>query len=157
MKKLKLLKVSVLVIASVLLLTGIYHSGIVDAWQPKKELSIATLYANTNSERVKVGLKPLALNENLNKSASVKCTDMIEKSYWAHTSPDGRNSWDFIKPYTEYKATGENLAIGNLSSESAVRNWMNSKTHREAILNTSYTDVGFAICGQHVVQHFITK
>jgi len=46
-----------------------------------------------NEERVKAGLKPLARNVQLDKSAELKLNDMLEKQYWSHYSPDGKHSW----------------------------------------------------------------
>lgn len=155
MKKVKIISIVVTVVALLVLLTGIYYSGIVEAWRPKKDVSVASLFAYTNEMRTQAGLKPLELNEDLNASASDKCNDMLEKKYWDHTSPDGTEPWDFIKVHTNYKEAGENLATDSYSSRKTVNMWMNSKTHRENILKNTYTDVGFGVCGKHVVQHFI--
>lgn len=103
------------------------------------------------------GLPPLELNENLNKSAAIKCNDMVTRNYWGHDSPDGKKPWDFIKPFTQYKEAGENLAKSLSSAKIATDAWMNSETHKANLLKPTFTDVGYAVCGDHIVQHFIAK
>lgn len=134
----------------------VYNSGVIEAWRPLEPATIQQLYADTNRERVSRGLPELVLNPDLNDSASDKCQDMLNKDYWAHTSPDGKQPWDFIAVHTDYEEAGENLARGYNNPSAIIDGWMDSPTHRDNILK-SYTDVGFAICGEHVVQHFITE
>lgn len=127
-------------------------------------LSVYGLYSLTNEQRKLAGLNELALDPRLNNSASDKCKDMIVKNYWAHDAPDGNKFWMFVKKYTDYKSVGENLAYGFYSNKSIVDGWMNSPTHKENIVKSDYTNIGFAICDSPnfinegkqtiIVQHF---
>lgn len=100
----------------------------------------------TNKVRVAHNLSPLVLNNDLGKAAELKAENMFAQNYWAHTSPNGTTPWYFFKQagYT-YTYAGENLARGFTKSEDIVNAWMASPTHRENMLSSNYTEIGFAI------------
>lgn len=99
-----------------------------------------------NTDRSENGLGSLRENDLLDQAAAVKAADMIQKNYFAHVSPDGKNPWDFIKAEGyKYAAAGENLAIDFTSAESAEKAFMASPTHRANILNKLYTEMGVAV------------
>ena len=100
----------------------------------------------TNAERVKKGLSPVKENEALNKAATLKAQNMFAENYWAHFAPSGKSPWDFILG-SGYKFTfaGENLAKNFYNSDDVVQAWMNSKTHRDNLLNSNYRDIGIAV------------
>lgn len=100
----------------------------------------------TNAERVKNGLYPVKENEALNKAAALKAQNMFAENYWAHFAPSGKTPWDFILG-SGYKFTfaGENLAKNFYNSDDVVQAWMNSKTHRDNLLNSNYRDIGIAV------------
>lgn len=100
----------------------------------------------TNQEREKMGLPPVLENEALNKAAKLKAQNMFEENYWAHFAPSGKSPWDFMLG-SGYKFTfaGENLAKNFYNSDDVVVAWMNSKTHRDNLLNSNYKDIGIAV------------
>ena len=51
----------------------------------------AVLASLTNEERKTQNLATLTINPILNKAAEMKAKDMATNSYFAHTSPDGKN------------------------------------------------------------------
>lgn len=100
----------------------------------------------TNQEREKYGAKSLTLDSQLSKAALEKGQDMIANNYWAHVSPSGVQPWDFISDNNyDYLYAGENLARDFSDASSAMKAWMESRTHRENILNPNYQDTGIAI------------
>lgn len=104
------------------------------------------LLANTNVQREQNKLSDLTLNTTLSAAAQAKANDMINRNYWSHTTPDGKEPWVFIdQTGYQYQSAGENLAYGFTSSTSAVTGWMNSPGHRANILNGEYREVGFGI------------
>lgn len=129
------------------------------------EIDTGELLDITNKERADNGLKSLVLNESLNQSATNKCNDMVANNYFSHNRPNGEEPWVFIK--VDYTQAGENLAEGYYSARQVHREWMNSPTHKENILNKNYDHVGFGVCVHpsraygspllFVVQHFIQK
>lgn len=100
----------------------------------------------TNKVRQEHGLSALSLDSELSQAASSKASDMFTKNYWAHIAPDGATPWGFIKNSGyEYLYAGENLARGFSSTSDVVNAWMASPSHRDNMLSSNYTDVGFAI------------
>lgn len=104
------------------------------------------LLGSTNQKRIEAGLTPLSMNDQLSQAAVSKAQDMFANNYWAHTSPNGKTPWDFITGSGyEYSVAGENLAKNFYSSQSVVDAWMASPTHKDNLLKSNYSDVGFAI------------
>lgn len=98
-----------------------------------------------NAERAKVGAKPLKANTDLNKLATMKSQDMVEKNYFSHQSPTYGSPFDMMKTYgISYMYAGENLAI-NSSAEKAHNAWMNSEGHRKNLLNPDFTELGIGL------------
>lgn len=108
-------------------------------------VSVPTLLAGTNREREKASLAPLTLDTRLSDAAYLKAKDMLAKQYWAHTSPDGTQPWQwFAETNYNYSYAGENLARNFTSSQTVVNAWMSSPAHRDNIMKSEYKDVGFA-------------
>lgn len=109
-------------------------------------INAPTLLADTNQVRQGEGLAPLNLSTQLSEAAYLKAQDMLDKQYWAHTSPDGVQPWQWFSTVGyRYSVAGENLARNFSSSEAAIQAWMNSPAHRENILKSEYQDVGFSV------------
>ena len=129
------------------------------------EITISKVLDQTNTERLKLGLKPLTFNSTLSKSAKLKADNMFTNNYWAHTSPEGKSPWDFFKTTGyDYSVAGENLAKDFYDTEGLLKAWMNSPTHRENIINPKYQEIGIGVVNgilggvktTLVVQHFGT-
>jgi hypothetical protein len=100
----------------------------------------------TNEARAEKGLAPLTENRALDAAAEAKARDMLAHNYFAHTSPQGVAPWHWIKNAGyAYQAAGENLAINFMTSEDQQAAWMQSKTHRDNILNREYQEMGVAV------------
>lgn len=122
-------------------------------WKPQtgqQVLSYATetsgdaLLSLTNQERSNNGAGALAINAKLSAAAQAKANDMAARNYWSHNTPDGNTPWTFIaNAGYSYSRAGENLAYGFATSKDTITGWMNSPSHRENLLNTNYTEVGF--------------
>jgi hypothetical protein len=100
----------------------------------------------TNQARKNLELPRLASNKKLMAAASAKAADMVANQYFAHTSPDGRKPWDWIKGsgYT-YLYAGENLAVHFHEAEDVQAGWMASPSHRANIVNNRYTEIGVGV------------
>lgn len=115
-----------------------------------------------NQERATAGLKPLTMELSVVKLARMKSQDMIDKSYFSHTSPTYGSPFDMMKTYgVTYRYAGENLA-GNQTVERAHTALMNSEGHRANILNANFTHVGIGIVdggpyGKMFTQMFIGR
>jgi len=105
----------------------------------------STLVSLTNTDRATQNLGTLTVNPELTAAAQAKADDMAAKSYFAHTSPDGKTSWYWFKEAGySFTYAGENLAVDFSDSDAVENAWMNSPTHRANILNGHYTEIGIA-------------
>lgn len=101
-----------------------------------------------NAERAKVGVKPLKLDERLNRSAKMKVDDMVKYQYLAHKNHDGTRGTDYIAKVVgsaECPIIGENASGGTYDTgNDIVQSYMDSKRgHKEAILNPKAKLIGF--------------
>jgi hypothetical protein len=106
------------------------------------------LLADTNSERAKYQLAPLALDDSLSQATYLKAQDMFKQQYWAHTAPDGTTPWHWFDTVGyKYDYAGENLAKNFRTSDAVMTAWMASPEHHANILNRHYSQAGFAVVG----------
>ncbi|MFA5095303.1 MAG: CAP domain-containing protein [Candidatus Paceibacterota bacterium] len=106
----------------------------------------AVLAQLTNQERKEQNLQTLVVNPILNEAAEMKAEDMAAKSYFAHTSPEGKTPWYWLeKVGYEYQYAGENLAINFSDSKDVTEAWMASPTHKANIVKGNYTEIGTGV------------
>lgn len=121
-------------------------------------VSADRIFELVNAERVKVGLQPLVRDARLDASAKAKCDDMVARDYLGHADPDGNMAWHyFTENGYSYSNAGENLANRHVTSSKTVYDWMNSPTHKDNIVSSTFRDTGVAVCGYAsftTVQHF---
>ncbi|MCX6721539.1 MAG: CAP domain-containing protein [Candidatus Staskawiczbacteria bacterium] len=106
------------------------------------------IISETNLQRQENGNLPaLTENQTLNEVASAKAADLFLNQYFEHVSPSGVGPGELAQSYGyDYIMEGENLILGNFSSEKeVVQDWMNSAGHRANILNNRYTEIGAAV------------
>lgn len=129
------------------------------------EITAQKVLDQTNQQRAKLGLTTLKYNPVLSQSATKKAQDMFANNYWSHNSPNGTTPWDFFKSAGyKYSVAGENLARDFYDTESLMKAWMNSPTHKANIINTKYQEIGIGVVNGTlggikttlVVQHFGT-
>lgn len=129
---------------------------------PVKQL----LTDGVNMERAKQGVAPLRYHKNLEDSAQKHAFDMEIRDYFSHENPEGQRSGDRIKETgygvinaqecrCSYKVyLGENIAKGQKTVEQVIREWMESESHREAMLSKDYQEIGVGITGDIWVLNF---
>ena len=109
----------------------------------KNEETVSSNFAQeilqlVNYERAKEHLKPLKLSSSMNHYAQIRAKEITKK--FSHTRPSGYSCFTVIpKPY---RTVGENIAAGQRSASEVVAAWMNSKGHRENILNPNFKELG---------------
>lgn len=119
-------------------------------------LAVATNVSNgglleeTNEQRLANNESALTINPQLAAAAQAKAQDMVNRNYWSHNTPDGSAPWAFVLNHGyQYQKAGENLAHGFSSDSETVLGWMNSPSHRQNLLDESYTEVGFGIANSN--------
>ncbi len=112
-----------------------------------ESLHPAAVVALTNEQRRDKGANVLTVDQRLADAAEAKAQDMLDRQYFAHTSPDGRGAAAIVaEAGYDYIAVGENLAMGAFSSErDLVQSWMDSPGHRANILNEAFTEIGVGV------------
>lgn len=135
-KKLKIISATILI----LVFSVLGSSALAGEINPENVIKLV------NQARDNQGLAMLNENSTLDKIATDKLNDMIAKSYFAHTSPQGVSPWTWYqKENYDYKYAGENLAINFITAEDQQKAWMASLTHRKNILNVNYQEIGVAV------------
>jgi uncharacterized protein YkwD len=104
-----------------------------------------------NQERSSRGLTPLKSSEGLTNAARYQAADMSQDNYFSHVTRDRIDGvlkdvpncgpWERIANYYS-GAIGENAAAGYHSPEAVMQGWMNSKGHKDNILNPSTRAIG---------------
>lgn len=113
-----------------------------------------------NKYRKENNLSELKTYPRLQEVAKKKAEDLVNNHYFAHYSEKLGTPFEMIENNgITYKIAGENLA-GNTTPEKAVESWINSKTHRENILEDRFQYTGIYIIespvyGKIYVQLFI--
>ena len=101
-----------------------------------------------NAQRVQNGLAPLVMRDDLRQLARAFSQDMIDRGFFSHTDPDGKDPFDRMADAgITYTSAGENIAWNNFDDPvaTAVDGWMNSSGHRANILRASFTHTGMGV------------
>ncbi|MFH1769599.1 MAG: CAP domain-containing protein [Parcubacteria group bacterium] len=132
----------VLAIECVFLLTSfliIPNSGFFAAIIPN------ILVSSANDSRTEYDLGKLEINDVLVQAAEMKANDMVTKGYFAHVSPEGKSPWYWLgQADYKYILAGENLAVNFVDSHDVHTAWMDSPSHKDNILNKTFTEIGIA-------------
>ena len=105
----------------------------------------AVLVELANGDRSENAIGSLSVNPLLVRVAQAKANDMAAKSYFAHTSPEGKDPWYwFNQEGYAFTYAGENLAVDFSDSAVVEEAWMNSPEHRANLLDGRYTEIGIA-------------
>ncbi|MBB4823231.1 uncharacterized protein YkwD [Sporosarcina luteola] len=96
-----------------------------------------------NKERTAQKRTALKSDAALNKIAQTKAEDMAKNQYFAHLSPTYGSVGKMLDTFKySWTAYGENIAKGYTSPESAVEGWMDSKNHRDNLLQSKFKNIG---------------
>ena len=114
-----------------------------------------------NKERARIGVAPLVMDENVQKSAQLKADDMAAKGYRQHIIPRTPYTLNSEMAYWVNKScskSSENISwrTDNIpgTSQDVFNGWMSSKPHREAIQDPKYTKTGIGTHKDIAVQRF---
>jgi uncharacterized protein YkwD len=105
------------------------------------------IFELTNAERKKKDLPALKLNPLLCKVARAHSANMARQGKVEHEL-DGKTPFDRIKAAGyEYMDAGENVAKGEEGAMpvKVMMRWMDSKGHRENILDRDFAEIGIGI------------
>ena len=99
-----------------------------------------------DAERERRSLPPLSPSTVLDRVAQSHADDMLRRSYYGHTTPDGRTVREraLAEGYAA-RFAGENIARGQSTVDEVMDGWMASDEHRANLLSRSFTDAGFGL------------
>ena len=108
----------------------------------------ARIFDLINAERRHQGLRPLVFNAQLNQMARIQAQNMAYYQRMAHTLPNATlptlGDRAHYVGYT-YGRIAENVALGYPNAETVVESWMNSRGHRQNILDSGVLETGIAV------------
>lgn len=107
---------------------------------PQNEIKVLN---EINKNRSQNNLKPLNINEKLNKTASFYAQNLAQNNYISHKGLDGQNASDRITKFGyNWTTFGENIAAGSDNPTITVERWMQSSGHKANILNSEFCEIG---------------
>lgn len=125
-----------------------------------KPPTVDELLKLVNEERVKVGVAPLTVNSDVQRSAQLKAEDMYNNNYFSHIMPSTgkvlNQEMDNLLS-ANCVDSSENIVDNDKFSNTAsgaVSAWKNSPPHYQAMIDGQYTQTGFGVAGDKIVQHF---
>jgi uncharacterized protein YkwD len=109
-------------------------------------LSVPSVVAAMNDSRAEAEIGALKEDAALAAIAQKKASDMAQRGYFSHATPEGRSPWWWlVKGGYAYERAGENLAINFLATSTLEAAWMASPGHRANILERSFDRVGVGV------------
>ncbi len=106
-----------------------------------------TMLSLVNEARRENGLEELWYSARVHEVATLRAYEL--SSYYSHTRPNGTGFYTaFGEMGVSYQSAGENIAYGRNMFETpgeVFQAWMDSKSHRDNILNPDYKCVAFGL------------
>ncbi|WP_246234749.1 CAP domain-containing protein [Bacillus aquiflavi] len=136
----------------------LFDAGSVDGdeWAQAEEGSKKQIFDLTNIIRQRFDLNPLYWDEKTANVAYMHSKDMYDSNYFSHNSPNNGSVADRLDTAEVfYKTAGENIAAHYIDGPAVVEGWLNSKGHRETMLNDKFTHIGIGIYKKYYTQNFI--
>lgn len=115
-----------------------------------------------NNKRIENNLPEYEIDETLLNLARLKANDIVEKKYFAHTSPTFGTLFEMLANHNfSYSKASENIAR-NLNADGAIQSLMNSPAHKSNILSNTFNYTGIAVVnsieyGKIFVEIFVAK
>jgi uncharacterized protein YkwD len=98
-----------------------------------------------NKARAAAGCGAVSVDSRLTSAADGHSTDMANRSYFDHTTPDGVTFSQRITRAGYPSPGAENIAMGYQNAEQVMDGWMKSAGHKANILNCSLKKIGVSV------------
>lgn len=127
-----------------------------DEWERVQEGVKKQIFTLTNIIRSRFQLPVLAWDEEVANAAFLHSKDMRDDDYFSHESPKhGDLAKRLEASQIFYKVAGENIAAQYIDGPAVVEGWLNSKSHRDTMLNDAFTHVGIGVYEKYYTQNYI--
>lgn len=110
--------------------------------QVTEEEQVITL---VNASRAQSGCGPVRVVGELADAAQGHSTDMADRDYFDHTTPEGVGFAERIVEAGYPSPGAENIARGQTSATQVMNSWMDSDGHRANILNCQLKTIGVGL------------
>jgi len=125
-------------------------------WKMIEEGNKSQIYDITNIIRSRFELEKLEFLDDVSEVAYLHSKDMLTDEYFSHTSPTKGELTDRLEENNiSYTLAGENIAANYVDGIAAVEGWLNSKGHRDAMLNEEFTGIGVGVYRKYYTQNFV--
>lgn len=129
-----------------------------EEWSRVEEGNSEQIFEITNVIRKRFNVNPLQWDEKTAEVAFLHSFDMYTEDYFSHESPTKGSLENRLQAGNiTYRTAGENIAAQYVDGIAVVQGWLNSKGHREALLNEEFTDLGVGVYKDTYTQNFIAK
>jgi uncharacterized protein YkwD len=143
----------------------VYRGDLIEAEPPEQEEKRLIEEGNekqifdiSNMIRARHELGKLEWDDSTAKVAYDHSRDMFESKQFSHTSEKFGELSDRLEAgEVFYQMAGENIAAHYVDAPAVVEGWLNSKGHRESLLNPDFTHLGVGVYNRHYTQNFIQK
>jgi uncharacterized protein YkwD len=127
-----------------------------EEWREVEKGAERQIFDISNVMRLRNGLGMLRFDENISSVAYAHSKDMMEANYFSHESPQYGSLSDRLDVMDiPYALAGENIAAHYVDGPAVMEGWLNSKGHREALLNEEFTHLGVGVFQKHYTQNFV--
>jgi uncharacterized protein YkwD len=125
----------------------------------KREVELANarqIFDITNVIRQRHRLNPVHWHEKAAIVAYMHSKDMEDHRFFSHESPNHGGLQDrLLTANIKFQMAGENIAAHQVDGIEAVEGWLNSKSHRETLLNEQFTYLGVGVSSDYYTQDFL--
>jgi uncharacterized protein YkwD len=125
----------------------------------QREVELANarqIFDITNVIRQRHRLNPVRWHEKAAIVAYMHSKDMQDHGFFSHESPKHGGLQDrLLTANIKFQMAGENIAAHQVDGIEAVEGWLNSKSHRETLLNEQFTDLGVGVSSDYYTQDFL--
>lgn len=129
-----------------------------EEWQRADQASARQIFDLTNVIRQRKDLPLLQWDEKTAEVAYFHSLDMFESETFSHESEKYGDLADRLQAREVfYEAAGENIASQYIDSIAVVAGWLNSKGHRDTLLNEEFTHLGVGVYKKYYTQNFIKR
>lgn len=143
----------------------VYSGELVEVAEPSEEMwriieqgAEKEILDITNVMRLRHNVKALEWDEETSEVAYGHSKDMSDSDDFSHTSKRFGSLSDRLETANvAYKSAGENIAANYTDGPAVAQGWLNSKGHRESLLNEEFTHLGVGVYQKYYTQNFIQK
>jgi uncharacterized protein YkwD len=143
----------------------VFSGTLIEAAVPSEEMwkvieadTEQQIFDLTNVLRARHKLNPLKWDESTADVAFGHSMDMAINKEFSHTSKEFGDLTERLKlAEVDYEVAGENIAANYTDGPAVVEGWLNSKGHRESLLNEEFTYIGVGVYQKYYTQNFIQK